>query len=131
MNELYETNKIDLESDGKERFDELNKNIQFSNYKQTEDLIKILKEKGFELVSVDDIGNPVEAFDEEDICYFAKREHEAWYKLKLNMDDTSSKNFVPWDMVSDELRNKNKQTFARLPEVCAHPKVGLKIIRSA
>ena len=131
MNELYETNKIDLESDGKERFDELNKNIQFSNYKQTEDLIKILKEKGFELVSVDDIGDPVEAFDEEDICYFAKREHEAWYKLKFNMDDTSSKNFVPWDNVSDELRNKNKQTFARLPEVCAHPKVGLKIIRSA
>ena len=130
MNELYETDEIDMESDGSERFSELNKDIQFSNHKQTEDLIKILKERGFELVSKEDIGDAVHKFNDEDISYFAQREHETWYKLKLNLDETESKNFVPWDEVSEEVKRKNKQTFARLPELCNHLQVGLKIVKS-
>ena len=59
--------------------------IQYSNYKQADYLVKILKEKKFELVELNDPRDEVTKFDDDDIEYFAKREHQEWYKLKINL----------------------------------------------
>lgn len=85
MHQFYEHGALDDKSDGESSFKKLPKHVQYSNYKQADYLVKILKEKGFELVSKDDAREKVVRFDEEDIEYFAKREHEGWLKLKLNL----------------------------------------------
>ncbi|WP_298501629.1 RyR domain-containing protein [uncultured Methanobrevibacter sp.] len=130
MNQLYETGNIDPDSDGESVFKDLPKQVQFSNYIQAEHLVKILKEKGFELVPLSDQRDAITQFDSDDIDYFAEREHEAWYQLKLNLNETDSDNFVQWDNLNPKTKNKNKLTFSKLPELCADKFVGLKIVRS-
>lgn len=130
MNQLYETGKINPDSDGESVFKDLPAQVQFSNYLQADHLVKILKEKGFELVPLSDQRDAVTQFDSEDIDYFAEREHEAWYKLKLNLNETDSDNFVTWEDLNVKTKNKNKLTFSKLPELCADRFVGLKIVRS-
>ncbi len=130
MNQLYETGRIIAEIDGEEEFNRLPHHIQFSNYQQANHLVEILRDSGYELVPVTSHGTAVEYFDEEEINYFAEREHECWYQLKLNLDEVDSDNFLPWEEVSSVVKYNNRRTFARLPELCADSNVGLKIIRS-
>lgn len=59
--------------------------IQYSNYKQANYLVKILKEKKYELVELNDPRKAESKFDDDDIEYFAKREHQEWYKIKVNL----------------------------------------------
>ena len=130
MNQFYEYGRLDERDSGEVEFKGLDKHIQFSNLKQADHLIKILREKGYELVAKNDLGEPVVSFDEDEIEHFAKREHESWYKLKLNLNQTESKNFVDWKEVSDEVKEKNRKTFRYLPLICDDAFVGLKIVKN-
>ncbi|WP_405295019.1 RyR domain-containing protein [Methanobrevibacter sp.] len=130
MNQFYETGKLDSNSSGEEDFKSLDKHIQFSNLKQADHLVKILKHKGYELVSINDSGDPIDGFSKDEINHFAKMMHESWYKLKLNLDQTTSKNFVEWDKLREEVKEDNRNTFRYLPEMCKDEYVGLKIVKN-
>ena len=130
MNQFYEYGKLDSNSSGELEFKNLDNNIQFSNFKQANQLINILKEKGYEFVSLEDPREAVVSFDYDEIEHFAKREHESWYKLKLNINEVSSKNFVEWDDLDRKVKHKNRETIRHLPEMCNDEYVGLKIVRS-
>ena len=72
------------------------------------------------------------------IEYFAEREHEAWYKLKVNLGwtygsikDEMSKtnpNLVSWSELDFENKEANRNTFKNLPRMCSD--VGLKIVKN-
>ncbi|MBQ6099518.1 MAG: hypothetical protein IJL02_06615 [Methanobrevibacter sp.] len=130
MNQLYETGTLDDTTTGEEQFYKLEPHIQFSNLKQADHLVKILNESGYDLVAKKDFGEPVYEFTSEEVEYFAKREHEGWYKLKLNLNETDSKNFVPWKELDEEVKKKNRQTFDMLAMMCDDKNVGLKIVRN-
>ena len=59
----------------------------------------------------------VEGFDPDSIDYFAEREHEAWYKLKVNLGWTygtdgkekTSPNLVSWDKLDEDIKRNNKR----------------------
>ena len=130
MNQFYEKGRLDSNSSGEEDFKSLDKHIQFSNLKQADHLVKILKYKGYELVPITDIGKAVTSFSKDEIDHFARMMHESWYKLKLNLDQTTSKNFVDWNHLRDEVKEDNKNTFRYLPKMCEDEYVGLKIIKN-
>lgn len=130
MNQFYEYGKLDSNSSGEIEFKNLENHIQFSNYKQAYQLLNILREKGYDIVSEDDPREAVESFDYDEIEHFAKREHESWYKLKLNMNKTTSRNFVEWDDLARMVKHKNRETIRHLPEMCKDEYVGLKIVNS-
>ena len=130
--------KFDENATSKELFDKLEDHIQYSNYKQANFIVKILNERGYELVDIDDEREAIKKFDNKDLEYFAKREHKAWYKLRVNLgwtygtegEEKTSPNLVSWDNLDDKIKEDNKQTFKNLPEMCAEPKIDLKIIKS-
>lgn len=130
MNQFFEHGKLDVETSGEIEFKNLDKHIQFSNLKQVDHLVKILRQKGYELVPLNDSGEPVDKFSKDEIEHFAKMMHESWYKLKLNLDQTSGKNFVRWDKLSDKVKEANRDTFRYLPQMCADEFVGLKIVKN-
>lgn len=130
MNQFYENGKLDDSSSGEEEFKGLADHIQFSNLKQADHLVKILNNNGYELVPLYDPRDPVTRFNKEEIEHFAKRLHESWYKLKLNLNETKSKNFVDWKKLDKHVKDKNRDTIKNLPKLCADEYVGLKIIRN-
>lgn len=130
MNQFYEYGKLDSNSSGEIEFKNLESHIQFSNFKQANQLVNILKEKGYEFVPLEDPREDVISFDYDEIEHFAKREHESWYKLKLNLNEVSSRNFVEWDDLDRKVKHKNRETIRHLPEMCRDEYVGLKIVRS-
>ncbi|WP_458452953.1 RyR domain-containing protein [Methanobrevibacter sp.] len=130
MNQFYEYGKLDSNSSGEVEFRDLDNHIQFCNLKQANHLVQILKEKGYEFVPIDDPRETVESFDYDEIEHFAKREHEGWYKLKLNLNKTSGRNFVEWDNLDRKVKHKNRETIRHLPEMCRDEYVGLKIVRN-
>lgn len=119
-------------------FDDLPDYIKYSNYKQTDFLVKILSELGYDMVDLESPGEPVEAFDEDSIDYLAEREHNAWCKLKINLgwkydsvkdvDAKTNPNLVDWYDLDYETQQQNKNTFRNLPRLCNN--VGLKIVRN-
>ena len=130
MNQFYEYGQLDSNSSGEEEFKVLDNHIQFCNFKQANHLVLILRDKGYEFVSIDDPREAVSGFDYDEIEHFAKREHESWYKLKLNLNEVSNVNFVEWDDLDRKVKHKNRETIRHLPEMCADEYVGLKIVRS-
>lgn len=80
----------------------------------------------------------MESFDEDSLEYLAKREHNAWYKLKINLgwrygsvrdDDLKlNPNLVEWDELEVEQKNSNMRTFRNLPQMCRN--VDLKIVKN-
>ena len=122
---------------GTEDFEDLPDYIKYSNYKQADFLVKILTELGYSVVDVEAPGEPVESFSEEALEYLAKREHNAWYKLKVNLGwkygpdrDEKSKlnpNLVDWKDLDSNNKENNKRTFRNLPEMCKN--VDLKIVK--
>jgi len=130
MNQFYEYGQLDSNSSGEEEFKILDNHIQFCNFKQANHLVLILRDKGYEFVSIEDPREAVSGFDYDEIEHFAKREHESWYKLKLNLNEVSNVNFVEWDDLDRKVKHKNRETIRHLPEMCADEYVGLKIVRS-
>lgn len=119
-------------------FDQLPDYIKYSNYKQADFLVKILSELGYDVVDVNSHGAAITSFDEDSIEYLAKREHNAWYKLRVNLGwkydsvkDENAKtnpNLVEWDFLDYEIQESNKETFRNLPKLCEN--VGLKIVKN-
>ncbi len=122
----------------KELFDKLPKYIQYSNYKQANFIVKILKERKYELVDITDKREEIKEFSSKDLDYFAEREHKNWYKLRVNLgwtygkdgEEKTSPNLVLWDDLCEDVREDNKRTFKNLPELCKKPNIQLKIVRS-
>ena len=122
---------------GTEDFEDLPDYIKYSNYKQADFLVKILTELGYSVVDVEAPGEPVGSFSEDALEYLAKREHNAWYKLKVNLGwkygpdrDEKSKlnpNLVDWKDLDSNNKENNKRTFRNLPEMCKN--VDLKIVK--
>ena len=121
-----------------EDFDDLPEYIKYSNYKQANFLVKILGELGYDVVDAKSPGEAIEYFDEDSLEYLAKREHNAWYKLKVNLGwrfapvrDESKKlnpNLVEWDVLDVKNKDDNKRTFRNLPQMCRN--VDLKIVKN-
>ena len=119
-------------------FDDLPSYIKYSNYKQTDFLLRILSELGYDVIDIEDAGETVMSFDEDSIEYLAKREHNEWYKLKVNLgwtydavkDDVAktNPNLVEWDQLDHETKELNRRTFRNLPQLCGN--VGLKIVKN-
>ncbi len=119
-------------------FDELPEYIKYSNYRQADFLVKILGELGYDVVSQENNGKSIDGFSEDDLDYLAEREHNGWYKLKINLgwkygdvkDDELkiNPNLVYWDDLDDEVKLSNKNTFENLPKLCRD--VGLKIVKN-
>ena len=126
------------ENGGTQDFDDLPEYIKYSNYKQANFLVKILGELGYDVVDAKSNGDAIEYFDEDSLEYLAKREHNAWYKLKVNLGwrfapvrDESKKlnpNLVEWDALDVENKDANKRTFRNLPQMCKN--VDLKIVKN-
>ncbi len=125
------------DSDGAD-FDKLPEYVKYSNYKQADVLVKIISELGYSIVDKNDGGNAIPAFNEDEIEYLAKREHHAWYILKVNLGWTydsvkdeeakTNPNLVEWDELSYDTQEMNKRTFRNLPALCDN--VGLKIVKN-
>jgi hypothetical protein len=68
-------------------------------------------------------------FQEEEIEKLAKREHEYWVKEKLgrgwqhgkitNKADKKHKDLVPWDMLSEEDKEKDRVIIRAIPKILA------------
>ena len=118
-------------------FDKLPDYIKYSNYKQADFLLKILSELGYDVVDVESQGSAISSFDEVEVEYLAEREHNAWYKLNVNLGwkygsvkDEKAKtnpNLVIWEDLNPDIQNSNKNTFRNLPKLCEN--VGLKIVK--
>ena len=145
MHEEYlkrHNNNIGENIDSAELFDELDDYIKFSNYKQAKFNIKLLNERGYDLVprTGEDWDDEVKSFSKRDLEHFAKREHKAWFKLKSDLgwkygpkrDDENkiNPNLRPWKKLDKKVQNDNMKTFEVLPRLCADPEVNLKIVKS-
>ena len=117
-------------------FEELDEATKYSNYKQTTFLIKILAENNYKIVSKEVNGKAVHEFTDDEVEYFAQREHNAWYRRKVNLgwnrgprdvENKTNPNIAHWDELDFDTKEANMFTFIKLPESC--DKVGLKIIR--
>ena len=119
-------------------FEDLPDYIKYSNYKQTDFLVKILSELGYDVVDIEDPRNAVTSFDDDSLEYLAHREHMAWYKLKINsgwkygpVRDEELKinpNLQEWDELEVSKKQTNMRTFKNLPQMCET--VGLKIVKN-
>ena len=133
MHKFYQSNEKDTKD-----FEDLPDYIKYSNYKQADFLVKILKEQGYDVVDSDMPGDAIESIDEDSIEYLAEREHAAWCKLKLNVGwkygpvrDEESKinpNLMDWKDLDVNTKNNNKRTFRNLPQLCKN--VDLKIVKN-
>ena len=140
MQEFYDEHKLNPDDTGEERFNALKDHVKYSNYRQADFIVKILNEMKYDIVPENDVGNAIEKFTEDEIDYFAEREHYGWcmlkyelgwtYGKKLDEKEMTSPNLVKWDDLNVKLQTNNKETFRHLPEMCADPNVGLKIVRS-
>lgn len=132
MHKFYQSRETETKD-----FDQLPEYIKYSNYKQADFLVKILTELGYDVVDIEAPGEAIEYFDEDSLEYLAKREHNAWYKLKVNLGwrygpvrDEEKKfnpNLVEWNILDVKIKDTNKRTFRNLPQMCKN--VDLKIIR--
>lgn len=133
MHKFYQSKQ-----EGTQDFDDLPDYIKYSNYKQADFLVKILTELGYSVVDAESPGEDIESFDEDSIEYLAKREHNAWYRLKINLgwrygpvrDDEMklNPNLVEWEELGIAKRDSNKRTFRNLPQMCKN--VDLKIVKN-
>ena len=133
MHKFYQSKQSD-END----FEDLPDYIKYSNYKQTDFLVKILSELGYSVVDRDAPGKAIETFNEDELSYLAQREHTEWCKLKFNLgwrygpardeDKKLNPNLVAWNELDVMKKESNKRTFRNLPYLCG--KVELKIVES-
>ena len=122
---------------GGSEFDELSNDVQFSNYKQTELLVKTLGDLGYRLVSLDDKRKAKNDLCEKEVEYLAKREHESWYLDNINLGwkygPTKNKakktnpNLVSWKNLDEDVKEMDIRTLDNLPALCKN--VGLKIVK--
>ena len=134
----FEMHKFYADENETVDFEDLPNYIKFSNYKQADFLVKILGELGYSLVDKESSGTPINSFDEDSLEYLAKREHMAWYKLKINLgwkygsvrsdELKTDPNLLEWDSLDIAKREYNKMIFKNLSQLCDN--IDLKIVKS-
>lgn len=117
-------------------FMQLPEDIRNSYYKKAVFMVRLLFNLSYELRDIEDSGMPVNRLQDEIAEYLAKREHEEWYKEKINIgwkygpikDDFKkiSPNLVPWYDLDRIIKKSNIELVMHLPEMCEN--VGLKIV---
>ena len=132
--------KVKSNATSEEKFNALDEHVKYANYKQANFIVQILNEKGYELVDIKDKRDKIDEFDSKDIEHFAKREHYGWCRLKydlgwrygknFNKNKKRSPNLVKWENLDKKVKENNRNTFKKLPEMCADEDVGLKIVKS-
>jgi hypothetical protein len=137
MHEFYEKGFVNGESDAEELFNKLPEHVRYSNYKQANFIVKILKERGYELVDKKDMRREITSFTKQDLLHFAEREHNEWFCLKFNLGWTygsgegkTNPNLVLWENLDKKVKEANINTFKNLPLLCKDESVGLKIVKS-
>ena len=133
MHKFYQSKEKDAVD-----FDDLPDYVKYSNYKQADFLVKMLNELGYDVVDANAPGEAIESFDEDSIEYLGEREHNTWYRLKVNLgwkygpvrDDELKHNphLVEWDLLDVAKKDMNKMTFRNLPQMCKN--VDLKIVKN-
>ena len=133
MHKFYQAKETDTED-----FEDLPDYVKYSNYKQTDVLLQILNELGYSVVDKAAPGDAIDAFDEDELRFLAKREHTEWCKTKFNLgwkygpardnDKKINPNLMDWDVLDVKTKEINKRTFRNLPYLCN--KVGLKIVKN-
>ena len=143
MQEYFEKNiekdEYDPELSSEDNFKKLPDYVKYTNYKQTNFIIKILNERGYDIIDKNDKIDAIKSgdFDEHDLEHFAEREHYGWCMLKydlgwrhgpLDVEEKTSPNLVKWEDLDEELQENNMNTFRNLPDMC--DEVGLQIVKS-
>ena len=118
-------------------FKDLPYDVQYSNFKQTDVLVRILGELGLNIVSIDDSSEGIHSLTEDQIEYLAKRDHRKWCDNRFDLgweygpirDEKlkTNPNLLHWDDLDDEIKLLNLKTFENLPKLCEN--VGLKIVK--
>mgnify|MGYP002523393898 CR=1 FL=1 len=81
MQEYFEINiekdEYDPELSSEDNFKKLPDYVKYTNYKQTNFIIKILNERGYDIIDKNDKIDAIKSgdFDEHDLEHFAEREH--------------------------------------------------------
>jgi hypothetical protein len=119
-------------------FNNLPEHVKYANYKQANFIVKILNEKGYDIIDKDDKIPAINSgdFEDEDLEHFAEREHYGWCMLKYDLGwrhgpadgKKTSPNLVKWEDLDEDLQDNNIDTFKNLPQMCEE--VGLQIIKS-
>ena len=143
MQEYFEKNiekdEYDPELSSEDNFKKLPDYVKYTNYKQTNFIIKILNERGYDIIDKNDKIDAIKSgdFDEHDLEHFAEREHYGWCMLKydlgwrhgpLDVEEKTSPNLVKWEDLDEELQENNMNTYRNLPDMC--DEVGLQIVKS-
>ncbi|MDR3063580.1 MAG: hypothetical protein LBU40_05535 [Methanobrevibacter sp.] len=128
--------KKEGESDLTENFDDLPVDIQYSNFKLSESISKILNDVGYKLVSCDDEGIAIKSFSHNELEEIAKLQHRDWLNdreedgwIKGDKKDESKKvnpNIKSWSKLSNKMKKINKEVVKKLPEFLEE--VGMKIV---
>jgi hypothetical protein len=135
----FENDEYDSELSSEDKFKRLPDHVKYTNYKQANFIVKILNERGYDIIDKNDKIDAIKSddFDEHDLEHFAEREHYGWCMLKydlgwrhgpLDIDEKTSPNLVKWEELDEELQENNMNTFKKLPDMC--DEVGLQIVKS-
>lgn len=120
-----------------DNFEDLPDYVKYSNYKQANLIVKILKELGYAVVDKELPGMAITSFNDDELEFLAKREHTEWYKFKVNLgwkygpvrddDRKINPNLVEWMSLDLAKKEANKHTYRNLPLLCDN--VDLKIVK--
>ena len=117
------------------KFEDLPFDTKYSNFKQTHLISKLLSQLDYKIVPINAPGEAISKFNEKEIDYLAKNEHNSWYLRRLNQgyvygeDREGMRNprLKPWDELKPNYKRLNKKTFTDLPKICKG--VDLKIVK--
>lgn len=134
--QMHETYREFSKDENIPEFNDLSFEVKYNNYKQTLYITKLLSELNYKIVPIGESGDAISKFDDKEIDYLAKNEHNAWYLKKLNQgyvygpkkEGMKTPKLKPWDELKSKYKRLNRDTFRNLPETCA--KVDLKIIKT-
>jgi hypothetical protein len=111
--------------------------LRQSNRSQAADIERKLAAISCEAVSVDGIREPVRQFSPSEVEVLAHLEHERWMDERLasgwvfgsvkDVDTKRSPYLVPWDELSEEVRDLDRDTVRQIPQFLAG--LGLVVVR--
>ena len=128
--------KKEGEKDFTEKFSDLSRAAQYSNFKQAENLPQILDKIGYRLVSKEDEGIAILSFSNEEADKISRLQHENWlidkenHGWKYGNRDSKKKanpNMRHWKKLSRKMKRINIKVAKKLPDLL--DEVGMKIVK--
>jgi hypothetical protein len=115
----------------------LPESLRQSNRSQAADIERKLTAISCEAVGADGIREPVREFSPKEVEVLAHLEHERWMHERLasgwvfgpvkDVDTKRSPYLVPWDELSEEVRDLDRDTVRQIPQFLAG--LGLVVVR--